>query len=1570
MGKSIAAEINLSNQGNETNSENVKFDVYLDEVDSDVKEKTADINSQEMKLYVSTSVQGGGYLNNPVVEFVNTSFRLKNNPEETKFKLDSVIQSEKGITVGVPIIARNDESYNLSLLDMQSKIRLTGEYVDADGNVTDIDTTKTVKITWTVDKLTEEDSIFSQEVITNKMYNIDGVNKRVVQILVKSQIRDNKAPVKSTQIEIANPGIGFTPEEVKVASYGTKATDGKTSAEFQDSSWQYNKEKGKTYISISNDPSEENIVSWTKNAQDVFVVTYVYDGDAVVTPFISNAKSTIDIYGRTEDPIEKTNKLTLEELVEVGDIVKLESSVTENIYKGKMYIGEDTNYQTTSKIYVPYSKIASGIAFEETADEIAEGVSTCYTTTKINKAQAQKVLGEEGTIIVYNSEDATTPVQEISLSEETEGDYYTISYEGDISKIIIAMSPVQLEGIIEIINEKVIKVTNTEAVAELTELKSNTGLTVKTETGVTNSTIVNTSNVSTAKLEEPKTTFDISLDKTSLSALSENDLRITAELISKDESNKLFNNPILKIELPAEVTEASIENISDVVGNDELELKSYKVEANEVGNKVIAIEMQGEQTEYSSNSSTITVDLKIKTNEFMADKNVEIKATCINDAEAVKSKETVKLISKSGLVTKNTLTVGANTIQEVNNNNLNATISESTNVSISSAIINNFEENISNINIVGKIPTGMILTSAISSNTEGIVISYSEEENATTAANTWETEVTDYSKIKSLKISLNEMAKAGLIDLKYDLNVNLEGIETTTTLTNDLSVNYIVNEQVKEEKIGFTLNVVEEGTETQNLEEPETQNEQPTIIITPKATIDTLYEGQIITYEIKVKNTTKENLTDVILDYAIPEGAVLTELTYAQGTDITFTDNDTIKNKEWEIETLSPNQTISRKITLKIKQGTTEIVNNVSLKDSENNVIVEVKSNPIMTNEGIVSARLSRRDNMEISLTNGSTIEYIVIIRNNTETAINNLKITSQVPEKTLWAYDSEYNQNWEYNDDSKKLQYTIDTLDAGETKHIRFEVEVDDINEDSCEATIENTAIVSLETGESFETNVYTSNVLVPRWNIHMTSEHNSELKEGDSVKYIIKVKNDGKRAANVYVEDILPEEIQISKLTYYTDEKYKVEDTISNQEIGVSYPVEIGETLTIIIEGVTYDLGDNTPSKQVSNVAKIHLGNGEYLESETIVNTITNDTKGQTGNTGDNEDLEDEENNTNPEEPNEDGKYSISGLAWIDENKNGVRDNQEKTLELLEVILLDNKGNEVAKTITSVAGTYKFNNLNKGEYIVAFSYDIEKYVVAKYQIEDANETNNSDTISKVIKLGDENKTVAVTDTIKLNDRNITNIDIGLVENPEFDLTLNKYISKVVVTNEEGTATYEYEDTELAKVEIGAKHISGSVLLVEYEIKISNEGDVNGYVTDIIDYLPKELQFNSEMNTEWYLGTDNYLHYMALDPQAIEPGKTQTVKLVLTKTLKSNSTGTIENTAEILESANLETIKDIDSVAGNQKAEEDDIGKASLIVSIRTGSPAMYIGIVIGSMLVLGLGIYIINKKILRVKI
>lgn len=67
--------------------------------------------------------------------------------------------------------------------------------------------------------------------------------------------------------------------------------------------------------------------------------------------------------------------------------------------------------------------------------------------------------------------------------------------------------------------------------------------------------------------------------------------------------------------------------------------------------------------------------------------------------------------------------------------------------------------------------------------------------------------------------------------------------------------------------------------------------------------------------------------------------------------------------------------------------------------------------------------------------------------------------------------------------------------------------------------------------------------------------------------------------------------------------------------------------------------------------------------------------------------------------------GSASIGDFVWLDKNKNGIQDTDEKGIPCITVTLLDNAGNPIALTVTDIDGYYLFPNLEAGNYVVAFS-------------------------------------------------------------------------------------------------------------------------------------------------------------------------------------------------------------------------------------------------------------------------
>ena len=273
---------------------------------------------------------------------------------------------------------------------------------------------------------------------------------------------------------------------------------------------------------------------------------------------------------------------------------------------------------------------------------------------------------------------------------------------------------------------------------------------------------------------------------------------------------------------------------------------------------------------------------------------------------------------------------------------------------------------------------------------------------------------------------------------------------------------------------------------------------------------------------------------------------------------------------------------------------------------------------------------------------------------------------------------------------------------------------------------------------------------------------------------------------------------------------------------------------------------------------------------------------------------------------------------------------------------------------------------DVEKGKYVVVFDYDKNSYDLTTYRVKGVKSSVNSDAQIVKMKIDNTKQQVASTDTIEVNGKNITNIDIGLTEPLTYDLSLTKTITKVTVTNKQGTRTIKYNNTKLAKLEIKPKFIKGSVVLIEYSIKVTNEGESTGYVKNIVDYKPKDMKFNSGLNKSWYK-KDNYLYSNALSNTKIKPGETKEIKLILTKTMTDSNTGLSNNTAEIKKDYNLNGRSDKDSTPGNKEKNEDDIGNCDIIITVGTGLAISYIIITLLITIVIGICAFVIIKKLLK---
>lgn len=473
--------------------------------------------------------------------------------------------------------------------------------------------------------------------------------------------------------------------------------------------------------------------------------------------------------------------------------------------------------------------------------------------------------------------------------------------------------------------------------------------------------------------------------------------------------------------------------------------------------------------------------------------------------------------------------------------------------------------------------------------------------------------------------------------------------------------------------------------------------------------------------------------------------------------------------------------------------------------------------------------------------------------------------------------------------------------------------------------------------------------------------------------------------------------EETKVSEISKELKHKVDVKVDIENIIIPESIKMKVGETrpLEIMLEPSDATIEDveikveqddedlNVISiDEKLNISALNPGNAfivvtsksdSNIQMKTFVEVVgageNGDNEESNGNGENQGDSGDEEENNgdqgNSGEESGEKTYKISGFAWLDEDDDGIREEDEKLLKGILVKIKDFSTNEYIKdsnnkeleAITDENGRYEFTNLKVGSYIVEFNYNQQKYRLTK--------TTDKDSLANLVTQEGINK--IVTDRIRIINGDIENINIGLNLNSVFDLQLDKYISRVIVQNGSETKTYNYGKEKLAKIEIDSKKLNGSTVIIEYTIAVTNNGTVPGYAKNIIDYISPDLKFNSEMNVNWYQGLDNNLYCEELEKTVVNPGETKEVKLILTKKMTNKNTGLVNNSAEIYESYNEYALEDINSLEGNNKEKENDYSVADIIISVKTGKVAAFIGITIALISILSVGIYLINIKIIK---
>ena len=1254
-----------------------------------------------------------------------------------------------------------------------------------------------------------------------------------------------------------------------------------------------------------------------------------------------------------------------------------------------------------------------------------------YKKISVNIENFKEILGRDGLITVYDNigniigylgstekvtENAENMVQDETQFIETETEYILMINSAH-SKLKIETSAPIIEGNLTIRTIKGIQDINKDklTILNIDHIVNNVEISAKYDY-VEDYVDVETANY-TVNLIDTQTKPTIELDRTTLKTLELNeDVLLTIRLNNESVESDIYGNSIFIVEFPEYVEGVEVKEIG-MINPDGLQIKSQEVE----GNK-LTIKIEGKQNDINpgtaSGGANIQVTLDIKVNEFTPIVSGEIKLKTENEESTnlYNNGETETSVSfsaptgvisvtnyynynSSGEMTSSLISNGENGVLDI--------YSDAKTVKNEILIMNNNSNVVSNVKILGRIPfvgvkditngdtlgttIDTTLYRAISSDgNDGLFrIFYSEKEDATNEldneSNGWSENSETLDNIKSFLIIPEDedyvLSAGQQLRFSYDFVIpqglphNEFVYSTFVTYYRELSEIATINKTSIPDKIGLTTGV---GPEFD-------------IQINPLKDTVRLYEEFQV--DVIVRNIGENKAENISVEFPIPRHTKFERL-IINNEELTSNYDESNKKIQVNKEELEINGEIQFSVILTVSktananQGEYSTISTkvlISAKDLD--AVLEAKGRDInLLNAEVRIDFYNSIYNEENLIKNiGDKATYSISARNLKVDDLENAVLKINIPDELKLVkyeakkYDKNNNEieelNSNYDQNNKIITVDINRLGSLERAGVSLETEVEGMAAELSQVEIFLTAELTGTNIEKYNMTKKLSNV--GRSEIKIVEESSNKpnkfITEGESIEYYYRIVNKGSvMAKNFKIKDIIPDKIKVNKIKYGIGSSQITKNVFSKEDVEIITNILPEQELNVTLYGKVESIGDST-EVNIKNYSVYSSVDTAEDTTDGIEHTIEQSPNRHSSSKNNSSNRNNNSNNsTNNQNNNYVSTYKITGTAWLDDNRDGARNATEKLIRGITVKLIESQtGNLIQTVATDSTGNYTFTGIKDGNYLAIFEFDTDTYTVTAFKKNGVLENMNSDVfLTDIIQEG-KTKKGAVTETIVISGGSQSGIDLGLIYAKTFDLKLDKSISKVTVQTINGTETENYNNIKFAKTEIGAKYLAGSTVYVEYEIKVTNIGDIPGYAKKVVDYLPEGMTFNSTLgsNSAWYTGTDGNLYTEQLSNKLLAKGESASFKLVLTRHMTEDNTDIVNNNAEIYEEYNTQGYEDNNSKAGNKAQGENDMSSADIAIMVKTGEIFINVSIISTTLLLLIIVTFMIYSQVVRFK-
>ena len=1531
-------------QNVKTTQENVEFNASI----KDSYEPTLDVN-EEGKLNLNLKVLGTGYLKDAKVILKDNNYKI----EEIKdieiqdgntIKLNEVNVGEE-LNLNIPIKVNKEDKILANEMERESTVTLEAIYVNEKGKEKKVTKELRLKLAWTAEAKEKVEQTLVRHIKI-------GDNKTMLSFRVREGIENNAIPYGAKKIEVQVPTLNeVKPSNVIVIGENIK----------------YNYENSQVTIEKENKEDAEGKINW--NSQDEYMITYIYE--TAEMPETVQSKVLAEVTTKGKQVASEIEEKTYDIRKPVGSLVETEITGTNEINKGYMYTNLnrkenklETEFNVNYGVDIGYKDLIDKVIIREKNSLLGNKETQGITTKKVNIDinNLIQILGEDGKIRVTTENGVEIGKFYKGLSEITTSE----------QNLIFETSKPVKEGKLNISITKAIIDNGEYDKKALTDIKEmQTRAIVDTYNG--ENKIAEQEVTKKISTKEPTSEASIDVNLSNLSTVVTNeDVILTATLKTNRIDTALYQDPKIKIILPDEINGINIKE-AELIYEDELKPARFET----IGNN-IELDLTGIQTKYSNQSTSegtiirIIADLTLNNLAPSTQSSIKLEYSnaAMNESKEVSTE--IGIVAPTEFITTNAI--------EVDGNKLTAQGQEKTakikpngeekEATISGTIINNLGADTQGVTIIGNIPSkkedkdiGTNLKTEVNVQGAPAEIYYSNNENEGINGSNWSKEATTDSKAFKAVLTDN-LADKQTVNFSYKVNVPANvGYEKIAQ--SNYTVYYNNNAQDGKTQNAVMAKAVGMETGVQNplkiqasIINAETKQE-----IADGAEVQ---DGTYLIYKLKITNSGKENISNIKLVTDYPDEVGL----------VTFEEIAGVKNSKIDKMTKKFTHNISSIKAGETKEFTSDLVLIAGIKD-ESKKAVNITSTATGENvEGesqntssinAIKGTIGVMDYLvENELVVGDEFNYTLEIMNPTDEPKNNVQVTIAIPEE--FGFKSTPENKYTYDENSNTFTYNMDTLKGNDKKKITIRLKIKQIENNKTvkiSANIKCDGMENAKQSPSVEYKIIANIVDVE----YTSSITDGKLTDKDKLIYYIDIKNNTSKDIIVNLTDKIPYALSARNYTK-TDSNGEITLDFTGRTVLEKLSIKAKQTAKIAIT-TEPNILEKGKSVNIENQPKITI-RGNEIEVKSMEHTIvgTSDfSSSDPSNWGD-------VNNGNDDElETEKGTYVISGVAWLDKNADGKKDETEEKLSGQDVKLYNKDTGKLAVDVngkeltskTSNVGRYSFTNVVSGNYIVVMEYDNKIYEPTTYKAQNLLESEDSDFVSTK----QNKKNVAATNTIAVIDSNIYNIDLGLINKNRFDLKLDKTINRITVTNTKDnikTRIYDFDNKGITKVELPNENIDTATVTVEYTIKVTNEGSIAGYAKSIVDYLPSGMTFNSELNTTWYVGNDGNAYNTSLSNTIINPGETKEIRLVLTRKMSDDQLGTIRNTAEIASSYNEYGLEDIDSIAGNKKTGEDDMSSADTIIGTATGKTTIAIlGITLGILSVVATAVYVTKKYVIN---